>query len=68
MSKTWEVRSEIIFPKAQIAQGKDGKLPEKLEYVSRFIEGNSIQVEDALIFLKKCESSQYSEGGRGVAS
>ena len=55
MSKIWEVRSEIIFPKAQIAKGKDGGLPKKLKFVSRYIEDSIIEIEEAKLFLKKWE-------------
>ena len=55
MSKIWEVRSEIIFPKAQIAKGKDGRLPKKLEFVGRYIEDSIIEIEEAKLFLKKWE-------------
>jgi hypothetical protein len=60
MSESWEIRSEILFPMAQVAIGKDGGFPDRLEFKSRYISSSTITLDGVKISFEKWKDETAS--------
>ncbi|MBE3041032.1 hypothetical protein IMZ48_00275 [Candidatus Bathyarchaeota archaeon] len=60
MNESWEIRSEIIFPLAQVAIGKDGGFPDKMEFKSRYISSSTITVDGTELSFEKWRDQPVS--------
>lgn len=61
MSESWEIRSEILFPMARVAVGKDGRPPDKLEYKSRYFSSSTIAIDGVKFSFEKWKDETVSQ-------